>query len=184
MLTSSSTLRVFLGLPIPEDKALEFRKYVLKENPHIKHRGRWTRPGNHHITVRFLGNIAEQKIPILIASVSEAIKEMTTFEVKLRNISLFPSEHGKLVAVNIQPSIELQSLYNVIDLVVTTENFPSENRPYIPHITLFRLNKNCKLNLKKIFLGNEMLLLKELILYQSVSIEKGSLYVPLHKFSL
>lgn len=186
MFDSSSIIRVFFGIPIPDDLAHQFQKRILKINPHLKHQVRWTRPGNHHITLRFLGNIAQQKIPKFLDPIRDATQEITPFEVILSHITPFPTRHhGNLATANIRPSRELQTLYDAIDLVVTSENFPPDNRPYLPHITIFRLSGNQQsIDFKEIPLGNQRLLIKEFILYQSIPIEKGSLYVPLHKFPL
>lgn len=184
MLDNSPMMRVFFGIPIPEDKVQEYRKLLLKANPNLKHQVRWTRAGNHHITLRFLGNVAKQKIPKLIESVSESIERFSAFEVNLRYITLFSTHHGKFAAANIQPCVELQSLYGAIDLIVTSGGAHPKTRAYMPHITLFRMKGKQSLKLEKIPLGNEYIEVRELILYQSVPIEKGSLYVPLHKLSL
>lgn len=179
-----SALRIFFGIPIDEDQAEVFRRRILKENPVLEHRVRWTRIGNHHITVRFLGSVSRQKIPRLIERVGEAIKDLAPFNVMLRHITAFPTRHGKLVAVNIQPSVELQSLYDTVDRVVVGESFSPETHPYLPHITMFRLNDKKLLEFNPISLVDESLEVKTFILYQSIQTEKGSLYTPLHKFFL
>lgn len=184
MLNKSSIIRAFFGIPISEDVAQECRKLLLNENPKIKSQVRWTRPGNHHITVRFLGNIAQQKIIKLADAVFEYIQDIKPFQIKLWKIALLPTQHGRLGAVFAETSFELQSLYNAIDLLVTTSDFPSENHAYLPHVTLFRLKGTQHIECDKIRLFNKSITAKELILYQSISIEKGNLYVPLHKFTL
>ena len=183
MLTNSPIMRVFFGIPIPEDQAQMLRKRLLKANPQLKNQVRWTRAGNHHITIRFLGNIAEQKIPRLIQSINEAIKTIGPFQIVLWNITLFPPNHPKMATANIQPSSQLQSLHNIIDVIVSTD-FPSEHRPYLPHITLFRIKNKNNIEFEKVSLSNEKIQVTSFILYQSIPIENGSLYVPLHKFFL
>ena len=182
MLDRSSIIRVFFGIPISEDVAQLLQKRLLKENPQFKNRVRWTRAGNHHITVRFLGNIAEQKIPKLIELIYGAIKDITTFQIRLWNIAPFPPTHRKTAAANIEFSHQLQSLYNAIELIVSAD-FPADSHPYLPHITLFRM-RNQTVSFEKIALENERINVNSLILYQSISVENDSLYVPLHKFFL
>ncbi|MCB1827389.1 MAG: RNA 2',3'-cyclic phosphodiesterase [Coxiellaceae bacterium] len=184
MLNKSSTVRVFFGIPVPDELALDCQKKILKQHPNLKNEVRWTRHGNHHITVRFLGNVPEQKINKLIDATHSEIKNLTPFEVKLRYINLFPTYHGKFGAITIEPCTELQTLYDRIDLIATSEGAKPEHRDYMPHITLFRLRNKQSIEMNKIPLGNNTLKVNGLILYQSILIEGGSLYTPIHKFSL
>jgi len=182
MPNKSSFIRVFFGIPVPEDWVDSFKDRVIQENPKLNEQVRWTLPGNHHITIRFLGNIAPQKIPPLIELVGENAIGMDSFEVFLCYICPFPVRHGALSAVTIQLSSELQTLYNTINLAVSNLDFPEENRPYLPHITLFRSKTKLQTAFQKIQLDNETLLVNEMILYQSIPTEKGSLYKPIHRF--
>lgn len=184
MLGSSKHMRIFFGIPVPEEKALEYQKLLLREHPEIKHQVRWTRAGNHHITVRFLGNVPEQKIPLFEEPIKTSIEAIHCFKVQLRHIAPFPSQHGKMGAVLIQPSNELQALYQAVDLVVNQLGFPSEERAYLPHITLYRQPNKQSITFENIQLGHESIEIKTLYLYQSINIENGTLYVPLYKFPL
>lgn len=177
-------IRVFFGIPIPDDKAQLFQKLLIEKNPKLKHQVRWTRPGNHHITLRFLGNIEEQKLTSLITFASESTEKTPPFEVSLRSITLFPVQHGQLSAVTVVPSIDLQTLYNELTFASSQLDFPKENRPYLPHITLFRTKSKQPIKLEKIILENEALQVSKYVLYQSVPIEGGTEYKPLHVFPL
>jgi len=184
MLNKSALIRVFFGLPFPEEKAEAYRDLVISKNLMLEHRVRWTKEGNHHITVRFLGNVAEQKIPLIVDAVEQAIQLSTPFTVTLRSIAAFPgAAHTRLVAINIQPSVELQSLHDAIELAIVPGNFPKDERAYLPHVTLFRPRNHDDLEFDSIPIDNEKVDIDKLILYQSVSVEKGNLYVPLNTFS-
>lgn len=180
----SKQLRVFFGIPIPDDKAQMLQNLLIETNPKLKQQVRWTRPGNHHITLRFLGNIKEEKIENLIKFSSEFTNSINSFKVTLQSITLFPVQHGQLSAVTVMPSKELQSLYNALTSASSQLDFPKENRPYLPHITLFRSKQKKLIELKRVLLENEILNVNEYILYQSISIQGGSEYKPLHRFPL
>ncbi len=176
-------MRVFFGIPIPEARAKAFRALIIEENPKITHRVRWVKAGKQHITLRFLGNVAEQKVPVIVNAVKQSIRGINPFTVTLRNITGFPGPHARIVAVNVQPSLELQTLYDAVDLAIVSNNFPPEKRIYRPHITLLKPVSTENLQFESISLNNEQLEVKELILYQSIPVERGNLYVPLNRFS-
>ncbi len=180
MLKKSKPIRVFFGLPIPENRGEVFRKRILENNPKIEHRVRWVKPGNHHITVQFLGNIAEEKIPSMISATKAVVASIKPFNVVLRNIVAFPNRNGRWVAVNVQPSVELQNLHDTIALAMVSEKFSLEKRVYNPHITMFRLLDDLKMQFESISLNNEEVSMNELILYKSLPEPGGSVYIPLY----
>jgi len=184
MTNKPTSIRVFFAIPVSEDRAEQFQKRLLMANPKLTHQVRWTKSGNHHITVRFLGNIEEEKIPMLIKLVGESIREIDPFKVTLRYITPFPGHLGRLASINILPSIELQTLYNAINSAANHLDFDDETRAYMPHITLFKTKNKQQVEFQKIFLENESVEVNKLILYQSITSDKGSQYKILHQFTL
>jgi len=182
MSKKSKSIRLFFGLPIAINQAKFFRKRILNENPELPQNLRWTREEDHHITVHFLGNIPEEKMPMVTEAVAQAIKNIKPFDVSLHNISKFPSTHGRFIAVNVVPSIALQRLHGIVNETISLLEFPLEKRPYLPHVTLIKLGRRQDIDFDPIALDDISLTMDNMALYQTVPTEKGNIYVPIKTF--
>ena len=182
MLKKSTLMRVFFGLPFPKEKARAYRELIIDKNPKITHRVRWIKEGKHHITVRFLGNVAKQKVPLIVDKVKQSIQGTKPFKVILRNHTADPGPDAHIVEANVQPSLELNTLYDSLDFAIASANLPPEKRVYRPHITIFRPCNGTTIQFKSIPLSNELVEVKQLVLYQSVPGDQGNTYIPLNIF--
>lgn len=177
-----TSIRVFFGIPIADSLIYPYKEQLLKAYPQLKHQVRWTLEGNHHVTIRFLGNIEEAKVSKLIELTHQATNEAEPFDMQLRYICPFPVRHGALSAITIEASPKLQSLHDTVNIAARHLDFKDENRAYLPHITLFRSKTKLQTDFQKIELNNASIRAQEMVLYQSIPTEKGSIYKIIHRF--
>ena len=132
-------MRLFLGLPIPSElsqaltrltRAIEFPK------------GRPTAPENLHLTLVFLGEVAEPKLRHIEQELSKL--NFAPFPLKLTSLNTFPRA-GVLVA-EVEPTRPLLHLQAKLAAAMARCGFPPEDRPYHPHITLARFHGPLRLN--------------------------------------
>lgn len=103
---------------------------------------RWLRrPENFHVTIRFLGQVAEGRIPDIAAALSLALGDVPHFEIGVRGVGAFPSpRRANVIWADIDdPGAGLAALSRVVDTAVVGLGIPeAEGRPFRAHVTLGR----------------------------------------------
>lgn len=63
-------LRCFVGLPLPESWQAGLARVTVRLSAALASPVRWTRPGNWHLTLKFLGDVEEACVPDLVRALS------------------------------------------------------------------------------------------------------------------
>lgn len=122
-------MRLFIGIAFPQEPFLP----ILKELEGKLQKGKATRNGNLHLTLAFLGEIAEERIPTLKGIVDEA--KGPSFPLLFDRYGFF--DRG-ILFLQPQRQQELFSLEEHIERNLRKNGFALEERPYRPHLTLAR----------------------------------------------
>jgi RNA 2',3'-cyclic 3'-phosphodiesterase len=132
-------MRLFIGLPIPAELANALTRHARTIS---LSKARWTAPENIHLTLVFLGEVAEERL----ASIKQGLDELAfaPFPVKLADLNTFPRA-GVFIA-EIDPTPRLLHLQAQIASRMAQSGFPSEDRPYHPHLTLARFHGSLRLS--------------------------------------
>jgi 2'-5' RNA ligase len=132
-------MRLFIGLPILAELANALARHA-RTIPLAK--ARWTAPENYHLTLVFLGEVAEQRLP----SIENELKELdlSPFPMRLTNLNIFPRA-GVLIA-EVDRTHRLLQLQAQIVSRMARCGFVPEERPYHPHITLARFHGPLRLS--------------------------------------
>jgi RNA 2',3'-cyclic 3'-phosphodiesterase len=132
-------MRLFIGLPIPAELANAVTRHARTIS---LPKARWTTPENIHLTLVFLGEVAEQKL----ASIKHELDEVNTapFQLKLTNLNTFP--RGGVLVAEVDPATALLHLQEQIASRMARCGFAPEERPYHPHITLARFHGSLRLS--------------------------------------
>ena len=103
--------------------------------------GSKTQPNQWHITLRFLGDIGQYEQDRLAFALSEPNDLGGPFVVGLHGLGAFPEPRSASVlwAGVDAGSAELGELVSEIDRRLTDIDFPSEGRPFVPHLSLSHL---------------------------------------------
>ncbi|SFL76644.1 RNA 2',3'-cyclic phosphodiesterase [Methylobacterium pseudosasicola] len=127
--------RLFTGLAVPAEVADALRIY----------RGglpgaRWIEPGDYHVTLRFLGDVA---VPVA-EDVLEAMAEMrarAALTVTLDGLGIFGGDRPRALYASVVPSPELIDLQAEQERLVRRAGVEPERRKFTPHVTLARLKR-------------------------------------------
>jgi len=96
--------------------------------------------GIKHITLRFIGNVTEAEasaIELELISVN-----VEPFNLMLAGCQFFKSRGAKAIFVtSVTPTGSLTDLHQHISRVLLHRGIKSEERTYVPHITLARINR-------------------------------------------
>jgi len=140
-------VRTFVAIELPGDlkeKIGLFEKEIEKIVPL-----RFVAPKNLHLTLFFLGEIPETRIPEVVDSVKKRAGGIKPFYLFLGKPEFFT--HGLWLEVGGQVEV-LEKLYQQIKKELETRNFELETRPFSAHITIGRSKRKSK----RIELGKEI----------------------------
>lgn len=99
---------------------------------------RWVPPEQRHLTLRFIGDADDRQLAQL--QVRLAAISLPRFCLSLQKTGCFPSaRQPRVLWIGIQKVAALFQLVTDIEQAVAATGFPTEHRPYTPHITLARL---------------------------------------------
>ena len=101
---------------------------------------RLTVPENVHLTLKFLGDVAETDLEPVKEALEPLCGEREPFEATTSGFGAFPSERrARVLWAGVGGgSEELAALARDVDAALQPLGFAREDRPYVPHITLGR----------------------------------------------
>ena len=101
---------------------------------------RWIRPENLHLTLKFLGDVAEDDLPQIAGVLDPLRLRHGPFEARLSGFGGFPSaRRARIVWAGIgEGSAPLRTLALDVESSLEPLGFEREDRAYVPHLTLGR----------------------------------------------
>lgn len=136
-------MRLFIAIEFP--KAIqypleEFLAELTRQWPDPQHSLRWVRPNQFHLTLKFLGECDEERLPDLKAALDAATSGHKAFDLSLEGLGCFQSrDQLRVIWLGVREGgVAAQSLAADVEETFETVGFPKEKRPYHPHITLAR----------------------------------------------
>lgn len=94
---------------------------------------------NLHFTLRFLGEIDENRAEPLLEALNWAVADAAPFELELRGLGAFPSvERPSVVWVGVRNAVRLKGLDARVAAAASAAGFGPADRPFHPHLTLAR----------------------------------------------
>ena len=176
-------IRLFTAIALPDD--LRARIAALEAGVHG---ARWVAGDNLHITLRFIGEVAEDRVDDIVAALDE---------VRGRAFTVVPGGAGhfgngrklRSIWVGIESSPEIAALHDKVDHALVRTGLPPEGRKYTPHVTVARLNGAKRGHVLKWLEANGGFVAlpfeaRSFVLYESRMGRGGSVYVPLAEFPL
>jgi 2'-5' RNA ligase len=99
---------------------------------------KYVEPENLHFTLKFLGEITEQKAQDVIASLKEVCSSVSPFTIRLKEVGVFPSlNYIKVIWIGTE-SEEFFTLSQLVDSSMAKLGFRQE-RNITPHLTIGRV---------------------------------------------
>jgi len=100
---------------------------------------RWVPEGSLHVTLRFLGEVADARAPEIGSALGAAVRGARTFAVGLGGVGAFPSlGRPRVVWLGVERHPALELLANDVERALAPLGFEPELRPFAPHLTLGR----------------------------------------------
>ena len=142
-------IRAFVAVPIDDPvvrRRLEGAKSLLPPLRGL----RWIPAGHLHFTLKFLGEIDEERVEEARSCVAAAATSTATgaerpaaFRIALEGLGAFPARGSARVlwAGCGEGGAELSALAAAVEEAFAVAGFPRETRPFSPHLTLARVKE-------------------------------------------
>jgi RNA 2',3'-cyclic 3'-phosphodiesterase len=179
-------LRLFVAFPITN----EFLNAIhqLEKNSHVPSNVKWTREGNHHITLFFIGSVDEKELDYIDQSLTEIFKKQKSFQLEYF-CNEVKNKKGKAVMIwsRFKDSEEFSQIHsNLSEKLLHLANDKAEKINVIPHCTLARIKP--PVSREEITIGD--LQLREKIqnipkaeLWKSYQGTEGVIYEPVFRYT-
>jgi 2'-5' RNA ligase len=135
-------VRLFVALDLPDDVRRSLAEVMETLKPKCRE-ARWVRPESMHLTLKFLGHVVAdgdaQKLGAVCAALA-AVRSPEPVEMHFRGIGFFPNpRRPRVVWCGVQCSPNLAQIAAEIDRVLEPLGVSRENRDFVPHLTLARI---------------------------------------------
>ncbi len=135
----SNRIRAFLAVELDEEvrRALEeIQKGLDSRTLDV----RWVRPGNLHLTLRFLGEVPEDEIPGIREAAGKTAAETSPFRMTLQGLGAFPSGgRPRVVWIGVREPAPLLEMERRLSRELGLAGLPPPDKPFRPHLTLGRV---------------------------------------------
>ncbi len=100
----------------------------------------WVRPGNIHLTLRFLGEVDESRLPLIADALEEAASACPSFELVSDGLGAFPSmRRPRVLYLGLHDNAGLSALKAAVDSALAGAGFSGDDKPFRAHLTLCRV---------------------------------------------
>jgi 2'-5' RNA ligase len=152
--------------------------------------GRWVRPENWHVTVKFMGRTYPRLVDRVHEACREAASTIRPLRLGLEGLGVFPSpRRARVLWVGLRDQGGgLPALAAALDRELARE-FPPEKRGFTAHLTVARFNPPQPVTdhieaLESTRVDAEPFRVGSLVLYRSHLSPKGARYEALERFAL
>ena len=180
-------LRLFIALELPPDVRRHLREVVdsLGALPSV----RWVRSEGIHLTLKFLGNTPQARVPKLTAGLDACIAGVPALQLTTTHAGTFGGKNTRVIWVGVGgETSRLSTLAGAVDEMAERLGFPGENRDFRAHLTLGRVREEAspadrqairdavaQLSLREVPFDAD-----EVTLFRSELREGGAVYSALH----
>ncbi len=177
-------LRCFIALELSQeaiDEIEEIQKIIKKKNLFY---GKFTEPENLHLTLKFLGEISEEKAEEAKKKLSDV--KFKEFEASLGEVGVFINKHNSLlwIKLNGKGIWELQEV-----IYEKLKGLFAKEEKFMSHITIARMKKISSKNefleyVKNMKIKKVKFQVKEFVLRKSELKSEGPVYTNIKEYSL
>ena len=184
-------MRVFIAIEMTD----EIKSALSQLQSRLKYAGadvKWVEEKNIHLTLKFLGNIDDNRCKEVTTVLGEVAETVTPFDISVGEVGAFPApEHPRVVWVGMEKGSEQSaSLAHKIDDALYVIGFEKDERAFTAHLTLGRVRspKNRIALAEKIGALNTekrvqaVQTVSSIILFQSTLTTQGPAYTKLSEF--
>jgi len=176
-------MRVFIAIEFSKD----IKDYMFRVQQDLKasmEKGNFSNVENFHITLRFIGEQSQDKVPALKQAIEKTAASGISFKLQTDTIGFFPKGNKKVIWMGItNEKALLEKLFLSLELELEKIGIKKEEKPFNPHITLVReaiLKEDFIIIKQNTRLENREICVENISLMESTRINKKLTYIPLY----
>ena len=142
-------VRSFVAIDLPQTMRASLETIGEDLRRQVPHGSvRWTRTFGIHLTLKFLGNVAEGDVSGLEVALTQAGQRHVPFTCTVGGLGCFPSvQKPRVIWIGVQEATgSLAALQRDIDRSLAPLGFQPEKRGFHPHLTLGRIKRHVRAN--------------------------------------
>jgi 2'-5' RNA ligase len=139
--------RLFIAIELPSSVLAQ----LADVQDHLKKRTppgtvRWVNPAGIHLTLKFLGDVSVTRRGSLEQALSAAVEGHAPFMLSIGGLGCFPNSGRPRVAwIGLQNQVKaLAALRDDVERLIAPLGYPTEDRPFSPHLTLGRVQREAR----------------------------------------
>jgi 2'-5' RNA ligase len=184
-------MRAFIAIELSP----EVKESLARIQSHLKYSGadvKWIEKESIHLTLKFLGDITEEKRKEIELILDETGRSTKPFEISIKDIGAFPNiNYPRVIWVGLDKgAVESKTLAEKISEELLKISFQKEPRPFAPHLTIGRVRSPKNKEALKEKIGTCQMpiskpqLISSVLLFESKLSSKGPTYTKLHEVEL
>ena len=183
---------MFCAVELPDEVRERLREHIQRLRESVPDASAsWTRVENIHLTLKFFGNVAVDRIPAISEVASRAVDEFSPVQIGIGATGVFPKpSRPQVLWIGVSdPSGRLVGLQRRLEDECAKERFEKEDRAYRPHLTIARIRRPegakqlADAHLRMEFEPSQIEV-RKLIVFRSELSSKGSRYTAISKHEL
>ena len=180
-------MKLFLAVSIPEKLHYEIQssiKIIRSDYPQFD----WTPPENYHISIFFIGERSESKLPDIIEGIERIIYDTPSTQFSVLRMAMFVQK-GIFLHLELERNKLIERIHNRL-IEVVGEQVPQRHPRYIPHLSIAKYKTPAK---QQYFLLRKKLKkvqidltfdVDSVDLYESIEAKPHNEYKKVHTFLL
>jgi 2'-5' RNA ligase len=176
-------IRLFVALALPEAHRQQLSRLC-----HGVRDARWVPHENMHLTLRFIGEVEEPRVP----EITDALGRVKGDQFSLTLSGLGHFKNGRRIRslwAGTEPCDALVQLQNRIDISLRYADLPPDGRRFTPHVTLGRLKNGVAEQVGAWIEANGLFRadpfpVEQFVLFESYLSHTGAIYSPVAEFPL
>ena len=134
-------MRLFVAINLPAAEKLRLSA-ILDELRRTNLPFRWADSESLHITMKFLGEVAEQQLTAAVAAVRQAVRDVAPFDIEIGGVGAFPAlARPRILWIGVDRSAALLHAQHAVEEEFARIGMEREDRPFHAHLTLGRLKR-------------------------------------------
>jgi RNA 2',3'-cyclic 3'-phosphodiesterase len=126
---------------LPDDVRQRLATAIDRLRPHAADVA-WVAASNLHVTLKFLGQVDETRLPALADGLGAALADRPAFELGVRGLGAFPSAtRPRVLWAGLDDGGALAAVAERVERCCADLGVPRETRPFAGHVTLGRVRE-------------------------------------------
>lgn len=138
-----ATTRTFVALELPDSSKDALVRLRSQLEPELAG-ARWVRTDQYHLTLAFLGDVANDCLPALVSALDNALAPLEPFGLRLAGLGAFPGpSRPRVVWAGLDdpdPAAPLRRVHEAVVTACRAAGAPPADDRFSPHITLARFD--------------------------------------------